>query len=374
MKKYFITGATGAIGSALVPVLLQDPQTQLTLLLRAKSADDLAARMEALYHFWQVEPGDAAARQRIRALRGDTTLPDCGLDAADYRQLRADCTHIVHSAGNVRMNLPIEQARRSSVDSAKHILELAVASARIEKVEFVSTVGVGGRTHGTLPEEWLATPRDFHNTYEQAKAEAEEVVRAEVERGLPLTVHRPSMVVGDSHSGRIIHFQVFYHLCEFLSGRRTFGLSPEFGRARLDIIPADYVARAIAWSSQTNASNGRIVHSCSGPALALALNPLREHVRKAFAEAGRRLPPLIRLPTPVFSTLLTAASVLMPAAARRAVRTLPVFLDYLATEQTFANHRTQELLSEAGLSLPAPEDYLDRVLNYYLTPAAARAA
>ncbi len=374
MNQYFITGATGAIGSALVPVLLQDPQTQLTLLLRAKSAADLAARMEALYQFWQIEPGDAAARQRIRALRGDTTFLDCGLDATDYRQLRAECTHIVHSAGNVRMNLPIEQARRSSVDSAKHILELATTCAHLEKVEFVSTVGVGGRTDGMLPEEWLATPRDFHNTYEQAKAETEEAVRAEVERGLPLTVHRPSMVVGDSHSGRIIHFQVFYHLCEFLSGRRTFGLAPEFGRARLDIIPADYVARAIAWSSHTRASSGRILHSCSGPALALALNPLRERVREDFARAGRRLPPVIRLPTSVFSALLSGVSVLMPAEAKRAVRTLPVFLDYLATEQTFANHRTQELLSAAGLSLPAPEDYLDRVLSYYLTLAAPRAS
>ncbi len=374
MNRYFITGATGAIGSALVPILLQAPQTQLTLLLRAKSAAELAARMEALYRFWQVEPDDVAVRQRLRALRGDTTLPGFGLDAADYHQLRADCTRIVHSAGNVRMNLPIEQARRSSVDSAKHILELAAACAHLEKVEFVSTVGVGGRTDGMLPEEWLTTPRGFHNTYEQAKAEAEEVVRAAVEGGLPLTVHRPSMVVGDSQSGRIIHFQFFYHLCEFLSGRRTFGLAPEFGRARLDIIPADYVARAIAWSSQTSASSGRIVHSCSGPALALALNPLRERVRKDFARAGRRLPPVIRLPTRVFSALLSGVSTLMPAEARRAVKTLPVFLDYLATEQTFANHRTQKLLAAAGLSVPAPEQYLERVLGYYLTHAGGKAA
>lgn len=259
-------------------------------------------------------------------------------------------------------------------NSAKHILELAAACTHLEKVEFVSTVGVGGRTDGMLPEEWLMTPRGFHNTYEQAKAEAEEVVRPAVEGGLPLTVHRPSMVVGDSQSGRIIHFQVFYHLCEFLSGRRTFGLAPEFGGARLDIIPADYVARAIAWSSQTSASSGRILHSCSGPALALALNPLRERVRKDFARAGRRLPPVIRLPTRVFSALLSGVSMLMPAEARRAVKTLPVFLDYLATDQTFANHRTQELLAAAGLSVPAPEHYLERVLGYYLTHAGGKAA
>lgn len=366
MKNYFITGATGAIGSALVPILLRDSDTQVTLLLRAQSADELAGRLESLFGFWQIGATDSLARRRVRALRGDVTLTDLGLDACDYQELCAGCTHIIHSAGNVRMNLPIEQARRSSVDAARYILALANRCPRLVKAELVSTVGVGGRTHGMVPEEWLTSVRNFHNTYEQAKAEAEEIVHLELERGLPLTVHRPSMVVGDSLTGRIIHFQVFYHLCEFLSGCRTFGLSPEFGTARLDIIPADYVARAIAWSSTTTASCGHILHSCSGPALALPLNPLRERVRQNFARAGRRLPPVIKLPTGLFSAILTGVGVLMPAEARRAIKTLPVFLDYLATEQTFANDRTQELLSGVGLGLPAPDQYLDKVLGYYL--------
>jgi len=366
VSNYFITGATGAIGSALVPILLQDPQAELTLLLRAESADDLARRMAELYRFWQLDPHDVALGQRLRAWRGDTSLPDFGLDAAEYRRLSAHCTRIVHSAGNVRMNLPLEQARRSSVGSARQVVALARACAQLEKVEFVSTVGVGGRTYRRVPEEWLSEPRNFHNTYEQAKAEAEDVVRRAVESGLPLTVHRPSMVVGDSRDGRIIHFQVFYHLCEFLSGRRTCGLCPRFAGVRLDVIPADHVARVIAWSSATPVSCGRIIHACSGPALALALDPLRERVRSAFTRAGRRLPPLIGLPTPVFSALLTGAAFLMPAEARRAVKTLPVFLDYLATDQTFANQRTQELLAQAGLSVPAPDDYLDQVLDHYL--------
>lgn len=366
MKRHFITGATGAIGSALVPILLQEPDNHLTLLLRAGSPDELAQRLESLYTFWQIGADDRQTREHVRALSGDVTLPEFGLDAADYRQLCAECTHIVHSAGNVRMNLPIEQARRSSVDSARHVIALARACAKLEKVELVSTVGVGGRTHGQVPEQWLNHARGFHNTYEQAKAEAEALVQEEVQRGLPLTVHRPSMVVGDSTSGRIIHFQVFYHLCEFLSGRRTLGLAPKFGQARLDIVPADYVARIIAWSSTTTISSGRILHSCSGPDLALPLSPLRDRVRQAFSRAGRRLPPVIDLPTGVFRALLTGASLLMPAEARRAVRTLPVFLDYLATDQTFANHDTQALLSDIGLAVPAPDEYLGQVLAYYL--------
>lgn len=371
MRDYFITGASGAIGSALVPILLSDASNRVTLLLRARSASELNDRVDSLCAFWQIDERErVAVRQRLKALRGDVTLTAFGLDEPDYRELCDTCTHIVHSAGNVRMNLPIAQARSSAVTAAQNILALAQAGRRVEKVEFVSTVGVGGRTHGLLPEEWLSTSRTFHNTYEQAKAEAEDVVRVEVDRGVPLTVHRPSMVVGDSKTGRIVHFQVFYHLCEFLSGRRTLGLSPDFGRARLDIVPADYVAQCIAWSSTTTTTIGKILHACSGPDSALLLTPLREHVRQAFTRAGRRVPRLTNLPTGVFSSLVRGLAVFLPGEAKRAIRTLPVFLDYLATDQGFANRQTLELISSAGLALPSPECYLDQVLGYYLQQCA----
>jgi thioester reductase-like protein len=366
MKTYLVTGATGAIGSALIPILLQGQEDVIRLLLRAKSPEDLAARLEGLFRFWQIPLADTKTRSRVEALRGDVTLPHFGLDEATYDALCRECTHIVHSAGNVRMNLPIDQARHSSVDSARQIIALAHRCPQLEKVEFVSTVGVGGRSSGALAEDWIETPRDFHNTYEQAKAEAEELIRAELSRGLPLTVHRPSMVVGDTISGRIIHFQVFYHLCEFLSGRRTLGLAPGFGAARLDIVPADFVAKTIAWSSTGTASTGRIIHSCSGPELALPLAPLRDRVRLSFAASGRRLPPIITLPPGAFRALLAAASLFMPDESRRAVKTLPVFLDYLATEQSFSNSSSKTLLASAGIAVPAPDSYLDKILAYYL--------
>ena len=100
--------------------------------------------------------------------------------------------------------------------------------------------------------------------------------------------------------------------------------------------------------------------------MALPLEPLREKVRQAFSAASLSLPPIINLPTSVFSALLTGVSLFMPSETRRAIKTLPVFLDYLATEQTFANSGTQALLASTGLGVPEPSTYLDRVLSYYL--------
>jgi nucleoside-diphosphate-sugar epimerase len=227
---------------------------------------------------------------------------------------------------------------------------------------------------GEVPEHWILTPREFHNTDEQSKAEAEEIVRAECQRGMPITVHRPSMVVGDRNTGRIIHFQVFYHLCEFLAGKRTLGLSPDFGAARLDTVPADYVARIIYWSSTRSSTVGRVLHACSGPSYAMSLGALRDHVRQAFRSAGQRLPPIITLPPRAFSSVIQLASIFMSASTKRAVRTLPVFLDYLATDQAFANHQTQALLSNEGIGLPAPVSYLNQVLSFYLECQSRRSA
>lgn len=375
MTSYFVTGGTGVVGSALVPVLLEDPEAEVWLLIRAKDSGELQERTDALFGFWALGDAEAHARRRVHAVRGDATEPRFALPPETYGTLETHVTHIVHAAGAVRMNLPLAQARRSAVDSAERVIELARSlqcSGRLRKVELVSTVGVGGRT-STVPEDWIDTPRAFHNTYEQAKAEAEDVARAAVREGLPLTVHRPSMVVGDSRSGRVLHYQVFYHLCEFLSGRRTRGLFPPLGGQTLDIVPSDYVAQMIAASSRRVEWGGRIVHECAGRDGALPLVELRRIVRERLAQRGERLPPTITLPAWAFKRVLRLASGFLDDRSRRAVSTLPVFLDYLASDQAFENARTRQLLEDSAEPLEPPrwQDYLPRVLDAFLDARCA---
>jgi len=370
MMTYFVTGATGAVGSAIVPRLLEDQDTNVYLLLRAGSEKNLGERLESLFRYWGITPDDAARRRRVHPLRGDVTSDRLGLDLAVYDQLASVCTHIVHCAGQVRMTLPLEEARRQAVDAASEVLALGARCrehGQLHKVEFVSTVGVSGRAGGVLAEEWATERREFHNTYEAAKAEAELLVAATIDQGLPVTVHRPSMVVGESRDGRIIHFQVFYHLCEFLSGRRSRGLCPALGTARLDTIPVDYVADAIVWSSQIRDTSGHILHLCSGPEQAIALADLRVRVRKIFAKRGFGVPRGKTIPLSLFRIGLPLSAAFAPAKQRRALRTLPIFLDYLGEDQAFANEKTQPLLAKAGIHLPAPKDYIETVLDYYLT-------
>lgn len=376
MSTYFITGATGVVGSALVPLLLVDGH-HVRLLVRGDDDADVAHRLDGLFRFWQFGDAEARqARQRVQALRGDASLPCFGLPAQAYHDVVATTQRIVHSAGAVRMNLPIADARLSAVGSATQIVALARACQRhgqLEKLDVVSTVGVGGRLD-QVPEQWITTPRQFHNTYEQAKAEAEDLLHAESEGGLPLTVHRPSMVVGHSRTGAIMGFQVFYHLCEFLAGRRTLGLFPPLGDGSLDIVPVDHVAAVLAWSSGQPSLAGQVLHTCAGPAGALRLTELRTRARQAMRAHGVWVPPQIDLSARRFAQLLGLAAPLLGQRGRRAVSTLPVFLDYLATRQQFDNTRTSALLAQAaGITQPDWQTYLPRVLQAYLARDAARA-
>lgn len=369
MSVYFLTGGTGAVGSAIVPMLLAEPDTHVHLLLRADSEAALAKRLDGLMDFWGWR-GDADKQARVTAHLGDAALDRFGLDKAGYADLAAQCTHILHSAGTVRMNLTLEDARRSSVGSAQQILALARRAAEaghLRKVEFVSTLGVAGKRPGILPEDWQDNAPAFHNTYEQAKFEAETLIRSVIaDEGLPITVHRPSMVIGDERDGRIIHFQIFYYICEFLSGRKTLGLFPDFGDVRLDVIPVNWVAEAIVASSRSPETGGRIFHLCSGARQAPRLEELKDWVRQAFRSHGLGVPPGIRLPRGWFAALTGLATRLAPEQQRKALSTLPIYLDYLADQQGFGNPDYTAWLAGRGLTLPQARDYLPRVFDYYL--------
>ena len=361
-----ITGATGVVGSALVPLFLAEEATEVKLLVRAASPQHRDQRLQALFAFWQWDDSDPR-RLRVEALPGDVCLPRWGLSDFDYQRLAQRVTRVVHAAGNVKLNQPLAEARRAAVDAVAGTLEFVRAcqlQGQFCKLEVVSTVGVAGRTRGLIRESPCVATQ-FHNTYEQAKAEAELLVLAEMARGCPATIHRPSMVVGDSRNGRIGHFQVFYHLSDFLSGLRTWGVVPDTGRVKLDIIPVDCVARAIHEASRQQATAGRILHLCSGPERSWTLVELTAWLREALSRRGQQLPRLRRLSPVWFRRTLRLVQSLAPRKSRRFLRSLPYFLDYLDEEQVFDTTQADALLSATGWQVPGPERYLHQVMATY---------
>lgn len=380
-RVFLVTGATGAIGSALVPLLLAEPATKVHLLLRATSDQLLDPRMQALLDYWGDRVDAKRVENRLFGVPGDISRPQLGMNDRDHSVLAGTVTDIVHAAGNVALNQSLEDARKSAVFSAQEVVRFARVcgkSGPSPKVEYLSTVGVAGRRPGVVPETPLEAKFGYHNTYEQAKAEAEAVVLREIAEGLRATVHRPSMVVGDSQDGRIIHFQVFYYLIRFLAGSRTKGVLPEFGDVKLDLVPADYVARAILASGGRQDSLGRILHLCSGPRRSVTLAKLGDMLRQFLSRHGEKVFPPRYVSLATMRTLLRIACAVATKRSRRAFDTLPYFLEYLDEAQLFASADTDAFLAADGLECPPVDGYLPAVLEYWYArrhkPPASRGA
>src|SRR5262245_10000427 len=110
VSTYFVTGAGGVVGSAFVGRLLQEPDARAVVLLRPKAGLSVERRLESLCAFWGA---DESARARVRCLEGDTEQPQLGLKPTEWAALAGSVTHIVHSAAIVKMNLPLDEARRA---------------------------------------------------------------------------------------------------------------------------------------------------------------------------------------------------------------------------------------------------------------------
>lgn len=366
MKIVLVTGAAGAVGSALVPVLLESPEVRLVLVLRSAPGRTVAQRGEDLKVFWSAYGLRASDFERIEILEGDVGQEQLGLSVRLYEHLRRRVTHIVHGAAQVKLNMSPEQARRSSLGTTVPVLRLAREAPNFEKLEYLSTVGVAGTAQGAIEERRLDPPPGFHNTYESSKAETEKVVWTAYDQGLALTVHRPSMVVGDSQTGRTYSFQVFYHLLEFLSGRACAGWVPRLPRFYLDVVPNDFVARAVAASLCRPQWAGRVLHLCSGPNGSSGLDYYVEMVPSILTANGLATPQPCRFPWILFQLTVPLLSVLAPPQRRKAFRHLPRFISYLNEETFFSNQHTLALLKTAGVNLPAVQNYLPALIAYYV--------
>ncbi len=366
----FLTGVTGNIGSAVARRLLTVAGAHVWLLMRTASDGELADRLARLFELWRLTPAQQReAALRLMPLRGDMALPRFGLADHDWSAVATQCDTLIHAAGVVRMNLPLDEARRFAIGSADNLVSLAdhIADQRSVHIAYVSTVGVIGRSPQPLVDDWVVQARGFHNTYEQSKAEAEDRLRQWPHRdNVTLTVHRPSMVVGAS-DGRLLRHQVFYYLCEFLSGRHTKGIQPRLGDMSLDTVPVDYVADAIVWAVQHQRGD-RIFNLCSGVGHEVKLGDVQRWVRSTMGDRGIHLPPVHALPPSLFTAATKLLMLLAPKDAKKRLATLPVLLDYLHAPQVFDGENTRDYLgSQAQLTLPTPETYLPTVIERYFT-------
>jgi thioester reductase-like protein len=226
MGAVLLTGATGFVGMELLRRFIERGDRRIHALVRA--ADDEAAAERLPAH------------ARLSAVAGDIEQPGLGLSEENRERLARDVTTVVHCAASISFDLSLEESRRVNVDGTRNVVDFAKRCRRLERLTYVSTAYVAGEPRGLFREDQLDVGQRFRNPYERSKFEAERMIRSEA-AGLPLQILRPSIVVGDSRTGRTSSFNVLYGPLKALARGRIPAI-PARRSSPVDIVPVDYVA------------------------------------------------------------------------------------------------------------------------------------
>jgi thioester reductase-like protein len=226
MGAVLLTGATGFVGREVLSRFLARGDRHIFALVRADDDDQAAGRLPA--------------HARLTAVAGDIEERELGLADPASERLRREVTTVLHCAASVSFELPLDDARSVNVEGTRRMLQFARSCDRLERFSYVSTAYVAGEPGGLFREDELAVGQEFRNPYERSKFEAELALRSEG-RDLPLQILRPSIVVGDSSTGRTSSFNVLYGPLKAFA-RGAIPAIPARRDAPVDIVPVDYVA------------------------------------------------------------------------------------------------------------------------------------
>ena len=342
---YFITGGTGSLGRELIPRVLQsDLDAEIVLLLRGRDPGEVSTRLASLSEFLR-RCTDPASLGRVRAAAGDVTLPGLGLAVDASESLRRRVTHIIHAGASIRLNQPIEDARRINRLGTCETLTFAERCPNLRRFAHVSTAYVAGDRTGTIREDELREGQRFLNAYEQSKCEAEEIVR--LRRGcLPISIFRPSIIVGDSTDGHTCNFGTLYHPLKLIA-RGLLREIPGDPRAPLDLVPVDYVADCIVRLTQAPPRECATYHVAAG---LMGAVPVAELVSTVLTHCGRGIPVAPRF-------------VRADLRQRAGGHELSCFFQYLSGSKNFDDSTLRRDLG-ARASCPAAREFLPRLLSF----------
>jgi thioester reductase-like protein len=281
------TGFPGFLGSELLPrVLERRPQDRALCLIQAKFRG-LAERRVA-----ELAGDHPGVGDRIALAEGDITRPGLGLAP---RELAAnEVREVYHLAAVYDLNVSRAVAVRVNLDGTSHVLDFCQSCDQLERLHYVSTCYVSGRWAGIFREEDLDKGQTFNNYYEETKFLAEVEVQRRMAEGLPATIYRPAIVVGDSRTGATQKYDGPYFIIRWVLRQPFLATVPVVGdpsAVRVNVVPREFVVEAIAHLSGIEASAGK-VYQLADPA-PLTVDEILSEVGHA---TGRML---LRIPLPL---------------------------------------------------------------------------
>jgi long-chain acyl-CoA synthetase len=342
----FLTGSTGYIGAHVLANLLEASSERCNLLVRARNEQEAAERLwRALQIHLDFPRFHEHLKTRVSFFRGDLTEPRFGLGADDYRRLAETTESVIHVAAS--LNRKSEKACLNvNLRGTLEVIRLAMAARDLHglrRFSHVSTVAVAGhRSNEVVKEdEAIDWARSDYDPYARTKKFCEHMLR-QLLPDVPRIIFRPSIVLGDSRRPQTTQFDMVRAFV-FLAG---LPILPLRETDKVDIVPVDYVADAIAALHQKEKPAHDTYHLSSGTA-----SQTYVELTNAIAEARRTMRPayIPALERP-FTWTVNWLSSWRNSSVGYGASLLKVFLPYLVWNTVFDNARVTAEMGRA----PAP--------------------
>lgn len=268
--KYFVTGATGFIGSHFA--VSASDRNRLFCLVRGGS--DAKARVRLLHKLSIAESAYDGAKHAnldcIDVIRGNIKDNWLGVSRENIEMLQAEGIDIFfHFAASLNFEKDrLEKINKHNVQGVKNAIALA-ARMGVQRFVYVSTAYTVGKKEGLISETLHDLQGPFNNYYEESKCSAEHIVAAQCnELNMAYSILRPSVIIGvsstkrsgGSTTGLYAFVRDFYQLkdaVDALSVETKIYADPDMS---VNFNPIDAVIEDIDYIIDSDFSGGPIYH------------------------------------------------------------------------------------------------------------------
>ncbi|MEU4620095.1 amino acid adenylation domain-containing protein [Actinoplanes sp. NPDC023801] len=256
-KAILLTGGTGYFGVFLLDQLVAQTTADIYCLVRARDPAAGKKRLRDACEHYEV-PWDDRFERRVHAVCGDLGKPLLGLSPSDFDHMSRIIDTIYHNGALVNFSMPYSALKAPNVDGTVEMLRLA-SRYKVKQVHFVSTIDVFIAAHMQRP--FLEVPLPSRPpqvpfSYPQSKWVSEKLITHAKDRGLPVTIYRPSIMMGHPRTGAC-HAQNY--VLTALRGFLEFGILPDYPES-MNAITLDYASAAMVHVSRQEKSLGNIYH------------------------------------------------------------------------------------------------------------------
>jgi thioester reductase-like protein len=345
----FLTGFPGFIASGLLRRLSPSAGRFIVLV----QTDFVKAAESGISELVQ-QTGRAADDFCI--VPGDITLPDLGMSPSDQEMVRSEATIVFHLAAIYDLAVARKVALRVNFEGTRNVNHLARSLSNLVHYHYVSTCYVAGKRTGPIRETELQHDAGFRNNYEESKYLAEREVEA-LKGELPITIHRPSVVCGDSRTGETAKYDGVYYLIHYLLKWPQVLSRFNIGNTdvSLNLVPVDFVVNSLAALTNDASALGKTLQ------LADPNPPSTRELFNAIAESISGHQAAITVPAS-----LVRFTLMLPLSPR--ITGLPYAgVPYFFLKQSYDTTQAQQLLGAHRIECPPFKSYVDRIVAYAAT-------